>query len=220
MDLLRNWSVYLSPCFEHSAWGKFLKIDSTQPKNRFFSSLKLPWEPILASFSKKMLETRFFVSLGPSRRTKIKLETWYFLGSVIQMDLKPIIFWVGGSIVAFRVVLSGHSLLQKCLPGYRRSTYSGAKTTGAKTWKLFSCVLRFQRCQKTLFLRQPWMSWSRDVFNFVQSRGRRARGRLLWACLTRKNDPECTNRAQNSIICGYRAMSTKRQISTTSAYNS
>ena len=67
VDLLRNWSVYLSLCFEHSAWGKFLKIDSTKTKNRFFSSLKLPWEPILASFSRKMLETRFFVVLGSSQ---------------------------------------------------------------------------------------------------------------------------------------------------------
>ena len=132
VDLLRNWSVYFSSCFEHSAESKKLKIDATQPNIRFFPSSKFPHEPFLPSLSKNLFKTRLFVSLGLPRRTIIKLETRYFVNSGIQMDLKPIIFWVWGSIVAFGVVLSGHSLLQKSLRQCRRITYSVAKMKRVK----------------------------------------------------------------------------------------
>ena len=132
VDLLRNWSVYFSSCFEHSAERKKLKIDATQPKTRFSPSSKFPHEPFLPSLSKNLFKTRLFMSLGLPRRTIINLEIRYFVSSGIQMDLKSIIFWVWGSIVAFGVVLSGHSLLQKSVRQYRRSTYSVAKKTGGK----------------------------------------------------------------------------------------
>ena len=109
-----------------------MKIDARKPKTRFFPSLTFPQEPFLASLSKNLFKSRLFVSLGPPRRTIIKLEIRYFVGSGIQMDLKPIIFCVLGLIVAFRVVFSGHSLLQKSVRQYRRSTYSVAKMTRAK----------------------------------------------------------------------------------------
>ena len=182
-----------------------------------------------------MLETLLLVGFGPARWIKIRYfleprRAWnsIFCGFwnpdepffVRVRDPKPTIYWVWGSIVVLRVLLFGLSFLQKCVPQYRRSTYSGAKTTRVHKRKLLPRVSGFRRCQKTLFPRQPGISRNRDMLNFVQSRGRRDRGRLLLSCLTKKGATERASWSQNSINCGFRARPTEKTIWINWALNS
>ena len=84
-------------------------------------------------------------------------------------------------------------------------------------------VLAFQvfgDVKKTLFPRCSEISRNLDMFNSVQSRGRRDRGRLLSSCLTRKDVTERASRAPNSVNCGLRAIQTEKQICTNWSLNS